>query len=159
MKRLNRLFRLAKANPLATIGLFLILINAFMVIFAPWVAPYNPSLMTLSKRHTPPCWEHLLGTDFYGRDILSRIIYGSRISFSLGLSVVIGGLIVGVPIGLLSGYYGGKIDAVLMRLTDMVITFPQLLLAMAIMAMWGAGFRNVVFALTITGWTSFARIV
>lgn len=153
------MLRMLLTNPLAMIGLVLVLVNLSMVVFAPQLAPYDPEKMTLRKRHTPPCIEHPLGTDFFGRDILSRIIYGSRISFSLGLFVVTGGLIVGTAVGLTAGYFGGRVDAALMRLTDIFITFPQLLLAMAIMAVWGAGFGNVVFALTVTGWTSFARII
>ena len=158
-RKMPRVLRMLLTNPLAMIGLVLVLINLSMVLFAPRLAPYDPEKMTLRKRHTPPCAEHILGTDFFGRDILSRIIYGSRISFSLGLFVVTGGLIVGTAVGLTAGYFGGKVDAALMRLTDVFITFPQLLLAMAIMAVWGAGFGNVVFALTVTGWTSFARII
>lgn len=153
-----KIVRFILRNPLASLGLLLVLINLAMVIFAPQLAPYDPERMQLIKRHTAPCALHPLGTDFYGRDILSRIIYGSRISFSLGLCVVTGGLLVGTTIGVLSGYFGGRVDSILMRITDIFITFPQLLLAMAIMAVWGAGFGNVVFALTVTGWPAFARL-
>lgn len=154
-KTLRRLFR----NPLTVIGFILILANLAMVLFAPVIAPYNPEEMHLADRHTAPCLKYLLGTDFYGRDILSRIIYGSRISFTLGLSVVAGGLLFGTTLGLGAGYFGGRIDSLLMRLTDVFLAFPQLVFAMAIMSVRGQGFGNVVFALTVTGWTAFARLV
>jgi peptide/nickel transport system permease protein len=154
-KTLRRLFR----NPLTVIGFILILANLAMVLFAPVLAPYNPEEMHLADRHTAPCLKYLLGTDFYGRDILSRIIYGSRISFTLGLSVVAGGLLFGTTLGLGAGYFGGRIDSLLMRLTDVFLAFPQLVFAMAIMSVRGQGFGNVVFALTVTGWTAFARLV
>ncbi len=154
-RTMRRLFR----NPLTLIGFILILANLGMVLFAPLIAPYNPEEMHLPDRHTAPCAKYLLGTDFYGRDILSRIIYGSRISFTLGLSVVAGGLLFGTTLGLSAGYFGGRTDSFLMRLTDVFLAFPQLVFAMAIMSVRGQGFGNVVFALTVTGWTAFARLV
>lgn len=154
-RTMRRLFR----NPLTLVGFILILANLGMVLFAPLIAPYNPEEMHLPDRHTAPCAKYLLGTDFYGRDILSRIIYGSRISFTLGLSVVAGGLLFGTTLGLSAGYFGGRTDSFLMRLTDVFLAFPQLVFAMAIMSVRGQGFGNVVFALTVTGWTAFARLV
>ena len=151
----RRLFR----NPLTIAGFALILANLVMVLFAQHLAPFDPDEMHLIDRHTAPCWKYLLGTDFYGRDILSRLIYGSRISFTLGVSVVLGGLLFGTTLGLSAGYFGGKVDSLLMRVTDIFLTFPQLVFAMAIMAVRGQGFGNVVFALTVTGWTAFARLV
>jgi peptide/nickel transport system permease protein len=154
-KTLRRLFR----NPLTVIGFILILANLIMVLLAPQISPFDPEDMHLPDRHTAPCARYLLGTDFYGRDILSRIIYGSRISFSLGISVVMGGLLLGTSLGLSAGYFGGKVDSLLMRITDVFLAFPQLVFAMAIMAIHGQGFGNVVFALTVVGWTAFARLV
>ena len=151
---LRRLFR----NPLTVVGFIFILINLIMVIFADTLAPFNPEEMHLSDRHIAPCAKYLLGTDFYGRDILSRIIYGARVSFTLGVSVVAGGLIWGTSLGMLAGYLGGRVDSLIMRLTDIFLSFPQLVFAMAIMAIRGQGFLNVVIALTITGWTPFARL-
>ena len=151
---LRRLFR----NPLTIIGFLLIMTNLAMVVFAGQIAPYNPEEMHLIDRHTAPCAKYLLGTDFYGRDILSRIIYGARISFTLGVAVVAGGLLWGTTLGLCAGYFGGKVDSLLMRITDVFLTFPQLVFAMAIMAIRGQGFENVVIALTVTGWTAFARL-
>ena len=152
---LRRLFR----RPLTVIGLFLILANIVMVLFAPVLSPYNPEEMHLKDRHSPPSMKYLLGTDFYGRDILSRIIHGSRISFTLGLSVVAGGLLFGTTLGLVAGYFGGRGDSLLMRVTDIFLAFPQMVFAMAIMSVRGQGFGNVVLALTLTGWTAFARLV
>ena len=151
---LRRLFR----NPLTVVGFIFILINLIMVIFAESLAPFNPEEMHLIDRHTAPCAKYLLGTDFYGRDILSRIIYGARVSFTLGVSVVAGGLLWGTSLGMLAGYLGGRADSLIMRLTDVFLSFPQLVFAMAIMAIRGQGFLNVVIALTITGWTPFARL-
>lgn len=155
----RKIFRRLFRNPLTIIGFILILANLIMVLLAPQISPFNPEDMHLPDRHTAPCARYLLGTDFYGRDILSRIIYGSRISFSLGVSVVMGGLLLGTSLGLSAGYFGGKVDSLLMRITDVFLTFPQLVFAMAIMAIRGQGFGNVVFALTVTGWTAFARLV
>ena len=123
------------------------------------ISPFDPEEMHLIDRHTAPCLKYLLGTDFYGRDILSRIIYGSRISFTLGLSVVCCSLLLGTGIGLCAGYFSGKIDSLLMRLTDVFLSFPSLVFAMAIMAIRGQGFENVVIALTVVSWTAFARLV
>lgn len=153
-RMLRRLFR----NPLTVIGFILILINLSMVLFAGRLAPYDPEEMHLIDRHTAPCARYLLGTDFYGRDILSRIIFGARISFTLGVAVVAGGLLWGTTLGLCAGYFGGKVDSLLMRVTDIFLTFPQLVFAMAIMSVRGQGFENVVIALTVTGWTAFARL-
>lgn len=154
-RTLRWLFR----NPLTIVGFVLILLNLTMVAFAPQISPYNPEEMHLADRHTAPCARYLLGTDFYGRDILSRIIYGARISFTLGVSVILGGLLFGTTLGLSAGYFGGRTDSLLMRITDAFLTFPQLVFAMAIMAVRGQGFGNVIFALTVTGWTAFGRLV
>ena len=151
---LKRLFR----NPLTVIGFVFIIVNLMMVIFAKQLAPYDPEAMHLADRHVAPCLKYLLGTDYYGRDILSRIIFGARVSFTLGVCVVAGGLLWGTTLGLIAGYFGGKVDSVIMRFTDTFLCFPQLVFAMAILAFRGQGFGIVVVALTITGWTAFARL-
>lgn len=153
------LFRRVTRNRLACLGLILVLLNLGMVLFAPVLSPYDPSQMSLSERHVSPGGKHLLGTDFFGRDILSRIIHGARVSFVLGITVVSISLAVGTVLGLVAGYFGGWVDALIMRITDIFLTFPSILFAMAIMAVRGAGFSNVVIALVITTWTGFTRLV
>lgn len=153
------LFRRLARNRLALLGLGLVVINLGMVLFAPVISPYDPFQMSLTERHVAPGAKHLLGTDFFGRDILSRIIYGARVSFLLGITVVSISLVVGTALGLVAGYFGGWVDALIMRITDIFLTFPSILFAMAIMAVRGAGFSNVVIALVITTWTGFTRLV
>lgn len=152
---MRRLFR----SPLSVLGIVFVLVNLAMVLFPEQLAPYDPHEMQFSLRHQPPSAEHWLGTDFYGRDILSRIIFGARVSFLLGLSVVACSLVIGTAVGLFAGYYGGRFDTILMRVTDVFLTLPSLLLALAIMAVRGPGFSNIVLALVITSWTGFARVV
>lgn len=152
-------FRRLVRNRLALLGLILVALNLAMVLFAPAISPYEPFKMSLSERHSPPGAKHLLGTDFFGRDILSRIIHGARVSFLLGITVVSFSLAVGTTLGLVAGYFGGWVDSLIMRVTDIFLTFPSILFAMAIMAVRGAGFSNVVIALVTTTWTGFARLV
>ncbi len=152
-------FRRLVRNRLALLGLVLVALNLAMVLFAPAISPYEPFKMSLSERHSPPGAKHLLGTDFFGRDILSRIIHGARVSFLLGITVVSFSLAVGTTLGLVAGYFGGWVDSLIMRVTDIFLTFPSILFAMAIMAVRGAGFSNVVIALVTTTWTGFARLV
>jgi len=152
-------FRRLVRNRLALLGLVLVALNLAMVLFAPAISPYEPFKMSLSERHSPPGAKHLLGTDFFGRDILSRIIHGARVSFLLGITVVSFSLAVGTTLGLVAGYFGGWVDSLFMRVTDIFLTFPSILFAMAIMAVRGAGFSNVVIALVTTTWTGFARLV
>ncbi|MEE8195287.1 MAG: ABC transporter permease, partial [Candidatus Bipolaricaulota bacterium] len=120
----------------------MILVTSFLImaIFAPFIAPHDPNKGNLLERLKPPCWakggstKHLLGTDTLGRDMLSRTIFGSRISFLIGFVVVALTSSIGAVVGLVSGYFGGKIDAVIQRFVDMLLAFPQLILALAIMA-------------------------
>ncbi|MBF0277172.1 MAG: ABC transporter permease [SAR324 cluster bacterium] len=137
----------------------------FMMLFvlpaslAPWIAPYDPETISLSEQLKPPSWEHPLGQDQNGSDILSRLLYGGRISMYVGFWVIgISGTI-GVLIGLISGYYGGWLDTVLMRVVDILLAFPGLLLAIALVAVLGPNLNNVVIALTAQGWVSYARLV
>src|SRR5579871_518289 len=145
LRRLSR-------NPLALIGVAIILLLAFGAIFAPLIAPYSPDDSDLSLYVTPPTVTHVLGTDDIGRDILSRLIYGARISLSVsGLAMVIA-LSVGTLAGLFAGYYGGLIDILVMRITDVFLAFPLLLLAIALVAALGPGENNTFIALGIVTW-------
>jgi len=136
-----------------------------LAISANWISPYDPNEQLLERRLLPPAWEdggsrqHLLGTDHLGRDILSRVIYGSRVSLVVGLlAVVISGLL-GISAGLVAGYYGGRVDAAIMRLVDIQLAFPFILLALAVIGVLGPGVRNVILVLGIAGWMVYARVV
>lgn len=149
----------------ATVGLILLLLVACSALLAPWLAPYDPLTQNLGQRLLPPAWmkgsvaTHLLGTDHLGRDILSRIIYGSRVSLLVGLiSVLISGLL-GTALGLLAGYFPGRLEALIMFLADVQLAFPFILLALAVMAVLGTGLQNVIIVLGITGWVVYGRLV
>lgn len=142
----------------AVLGAVILLLLALSAIFAPVLMPYDPMEISAAIRHQGPSAQHWLGTDFFGRDVLSRLLIGSRISLGLGIVVVVLRVVIGVPLGLVAGYFGGRIDRLLMRLTDVFLAIPEVLFALAIMAIRGPGFWNLVLALTIKGWTGFARL-
>ena len=147
--------------PLAIL-LFLLVIPA---VFAPWIAPHEPFQGSLSDRLTPPVWqdggtmEHLLGTDKLGRDMLSRIIYGARISLTVSLIAIFVGGIIGTVLGLISGYFGGRTDAVIMRLVDISLALPTILLALVLVAAVGPSFGTVITVLIVLLWARYARLV
>jgi len=143
----------------ALVGLVCIAVICLAALFAPLIAPYNPIQIRLAAKLQPPSLAHLMGTDHFGRDILSRIIYGGRTSLGVGLLVVAFSFAVGVPLGLISGYFGGKIDNALMRLVDAFLTFPPLLLAVALVGLLGADIQNVMLALGLVQAPVLARIV
>lgn len=146
----------------AAIYLLLLLIAG---IFAPYVAPHDPAEQDLAHRLWPPAWiekgamDHLLGTDQLGRDILSRMIFGSRVSLIVGACVVLVAGGVGTTLGLIAGYYGGRIDNLIMRLVDLQTAFPGLLVALAIITMIGPSVRNIIIVLSINGWMVYARMI
>lgn len=148
-----------KKNKIAIIGLIIIISLAFIALFAPFIAPHDPIEQNLEKRLLPPCREYPMGTDDLGRCLLSRIIYGARVS--LQLSVIVVGIItvIGVTLGLISGYYGGIVDEIIMRLVDVVLAFPGIILALAVAGALGPGLFNVMLALAMVGWTGLARVV
>jgi peptide/nickel transport system permease protein len=140
-------------------GLLILLLIAALGALAPWIAPYDPAQQNLRADlllHTP---EHFLGTDKLGRDILTRILYGSRISLLVGVSTVAISLALGLIAGSVSGYFGGWLDQLLMRLVDVLMAFPGILLAIAFTAVLGPGLEHVVLALCLIGWTGYARLV
>ncbi|MFW5679852.1 MAG: nickel transporter permease [Pseudomonadota bacterium] len=145
-------------NRLAMVGLGLILLLLLVAAFAPWLAPYDPNVQNLANRLQPPSAAHWLGTDELGRDILSRIIHGSRITLYIVTLVVVIAAPVGLLVGTVAGYLGGWIDTVLMRLTDIFLAFPRLILALAFVAALGPGIENAVIAIAITAWPAYARI-
>ncbi len=158
--------RLKKKKP-AMFGLVVIMIFALMAIFAPLIAPADPNKIDLDNRLKPPgapskiCKNgvYLLGSDEFGRDILSRIIYGSRISLSIGILTQALVTVIGVAMGALAGYYGGKIDMAIMRIVDILFAFPDLLFYIGIMFALGPGIYNLFIALSILGWAGRARLI
>ena len=152
--------RAARYNPLATAGLILVVLFVLCAVFAPWLAPYDPVHLDLTIRLQSPSHAHWFGTDELGRDILSRIIYGSRISLIVGSCVVAGSLALGILVGSLAGYYGGKFDRFFnIVVMNAFLSFPGILLAIAFVAFLGPGIWNLVLALVIGGWVGYARLV
>ncbi len=148
-----------RRNPVATLGLLILVLMCLAAIFAPWVAPYDPIQIKLSAKLQPPGAAHWLGTDFFGRDVLSRLIYGARVSLSVGILVVTFAMLFGVPIGMTAGLMGGKTDGLLMRLMDAFLTFPPLLLGVAVVGLLGPEIQNVMMALGVVQVPVLARIV
>lgn len=148
-----------RRNKMAMVGAITIILLIFIAVFAPWVAPYNPYKVDLKEQFIAPGAKYLLGTDMYGRDVLSRVIFGTRISLIIGLVPSIISMVLGSVLGIISGYYGGKVDTAIMRVADMVMAFPSLLLAMAVMYTLGANLYNIFIALSIVGWAGTARVV
>jgi peptide/nickel transport system permease protein len=146
-------------NVLFVFGLVLFLLIVFLAIFAPLLAPYDPAKISFSDKLVSPGWAHLMGTDELGRDIYSRVIYGARTSLVIGVTVLVFSMVIGVPIGLVSGYFGGRIDTILMRISDVFLAFPPLLLPIAITAALGAGLFNAMMALAISWFPWYARIM
>jgi peptide/nickel transport system permease protein len=151
----NRLLR----NRMGMVGLAVILVNVLMAVLAPWVATHDPLKVDVVRRSAPPSQEFWFGTDDFGRDIFSRVIYGSRISLEISVLSVLVATLLGVIIGATAGYYGGWADNLLMRFMDAIMSFPAILLAIGIMAVRGGSIYNVVLALGFVYIPRFARIV
>jgi len=150
----------ARHNPLAPTGVVLVIIFVFFALFAPWIAPQDPAAINLPARLNLPSNAHWFGTDELGRDILSRVIYGARISMLVGSSVVATSLTLGLIIGSIAGYYGGRIDRfVNVVVMNAFLSFPGILLAIAFVAFRGPGIFNLVLALSLGGWVGYARLV
>ena len=148
-----------RRNPLAMIGLGITILLILMSLFAPQLAPYDPITQDLSIRLQPPLTSgHWLGTDDFGRDIWSRILFGSRITLYIVLLVILTAPVVGLVIGAVAGYFGGWVDSVLMRITDIFLAFPKLILALALVAVLGPGMVNAVLAIALTSWPPYARV-
>jgi peptide/nickel transport system permease protein len=147
-----------RANPMALVGLALVLLLLLAALFAPWIAGGSPIEQDLAARLLPPSGEHWLGTDELGRDIWARIVWGSRITLTIvGIVVVIVGP-VGLLVGTVAGYLGGWVDTLLMRLTDVFLAFPRLILALALAAALGPGIENAIVAIAVTAWPPYARL-
>jgi peptide/nickel transport system permease protein len=158
MEKLRTIIYLVKKSPLTMVGLFIILILLFTAIFASFIAPYEADEINPPDRLKPPSREHFCGTDPAGRDVFSRIIYGSRISIRIGVTVVSMAAVFGSLIGLISGYIGGKVDEIMMRITDVFFSVPYLILAMAIAAALGPNLVNAMISLAVVWWPIYARL-
>lgn len=146
-------------NRAAALGLLFLVVLCVLAIAAPLVAPYDPAAIRLADKLQSPSPAHWLGTDHFGRDVLSRLIWGARVSLSVGIAVVTFALVTGVPVGVMAGYFGGRADNFLMRLADGLLTFPPLLLGVAIVGLLGPDLQNVILALGIVQMPVIARIV
>jgi peptide/nickel transport system permease protein len=156
MKFLHRV----KGQPLAAIGVTLLGVFVVCAVFAPWLAPQDPAQLDLPGRLMGPSWAHWFGTDELGRDILSRTLYGARISLIVAVSVVGLSLAVGLVLGMVAGFYGGLADTVVnVYVTNAFLALPGILLAIAFVAFMGPGLGNVILALAISGWVGYARLV
>jgi peptide/nickel transport system permease protein len=144
-------------SPAATTGAIILLLLVVMAMFAPWLAPKDPLQQDIAMRLRPPGPGHWLGTDNLGRDILSRLIYGARPTLGIAVAVIAAAAPVGLLIGIVAGYAGGWVERVLMRFTDIVLAFPQLVLALAFAGLLGAGTFNGALAVALTIWPSYAR--
>ena len=152
--------RAASHNLLSTAGAMMIVVFVACAVFAPWLAPYDPAYIDLPARLMPPSAAHWFGTDELGRDILSRVIYGARISMLVGTSVVAASLTLGLIFGSIAGYYGGMTDRLLnVVVMNAFLSFPGILLAIAFVAFLGPGIFNLILALSIGGWVGYARLV
>ncbi|MFZ3135787.1 MAG: ABC transporter permease, partial [Thermodesulfovibrionales bacterium] len=157
--QLRRKWAKLRRNKAALFGSILILIYLITALLAPILFPGNPSAPNLMKSLERPSMEHPLGTDELGRSILGRIIYGSRVSLLISIGVVFVGLLVGVPLGLMSGYYGGKVDFGIQRVTDTMLAFPGFLLALSLVAVLGVGLKNTIISVGISMVPIYIRLV
>lgn len=158
-RRVHAVVRFLHANPLATIGMLLVIAWLLVSIFAPLVAPYAPLTQKIVDRLKPPSPAHWFGTDQLGRDVFSRVLYGGRISLPACLAVVVAAGAIGTLLGALAGYIGGWIDELLMRLTEVFMAFPTIILAMAVAAALGPSVANAILAMVVVWWPNYARVV
>lgn len=165
LRRLPPGVRAVLRNRLALVAMGVLAAMTLAGLFAPLVAPHDPNTQDLLARLRPPAWlgagtsDHLLGTDQLGRDLLSRLIYGARVSLLVGLSAALLAGVIGAVVGLVSGFLGGWFDRVLMRVADIQLAFPSILLALAIVGFVGSGLWTVILVLGCTGWVAYARVV
>ena len=153
------IWRRFKKNKRALLGLIIIVIIILSSVFAPFVATHDPALQNPKNRLVSASLEHIMGTDDFGRDIFSRVVYGGRISLTIGLLSTIFACVIGALFGAVAGYYGGRLESVIMRIMDIFLSIPNLLLAVAIAATLGAGIFNTIIAVTITGIPAYCRVM
>lgn len=159
--RLGRIYRLTGAigrNPLAVAGAVIVLLLVVTAVLAPWIATHSPTGQDLSARLQPPSVAHWMGTDELGRDIWSRVVYGSQITLMIVILVAVLAAPTGLVVGAVAGYFGGWVDRILMGLTDIFLSMPKLILALAFVAALGPGIENAIIAIAIASWPGYARI-
>jgi peptide/nickel transport system permease protein len=155
----NRSFKRKYLSNFALVsGAITTILLVIVALSAPLLAPYDPNAQNTARRLEGPSSDHVLGLDDLGRDVASRVIYGARVSLRVGFSVVIITAVVGIILGSIAGYFGGFMDTVIMRISDMLLAFPGILLAIALVAVLGPSLNNVVLALSVIGWVSYARL-
>ncbi len=157
-KQSSPVLRALRRNRFAWIGIGLLALIVLVAIFAPVIAPYDPLKQNILHRLSPPSADFWFGTDSYGRDVLSRLLYGARISLSIGFLSVLIAMVVGSALGVLAGYIGGVFDQIVMGIVDVMLSFPTLLLGLMVAAMLGASFENLIIAIAITETAPFARV-
>ncbi len=155
----RRSIRALTRNPMAVLGLVIMLIWVAAATAAPLVAPYDPLIQQVENRLARPSAAHPFGTDELGRDVLSRVLYGARISISAGLAVILLELVIGSSLGALAGYLGGVVDMLVMRIADVTLSFPAIVLALAIATVLGPSLRNAMMAVTLVWWPEYARLM
>lgn len=162
LKEYGLMLQAFRRDPLAVVSLIVILLFVLGAIFAPWLTPYpeqgrgDPNIL---EKFQPPSQDHPLGTDYLGRDVFARLLYGGRSSLSIGFLVVFIAATIGIPLGAVAGYFGGRIDDLIMRITDIFLAFPPLLLAIAVASALGSSFVNAMIAISLTWWPWYARLV
>ncbi|WP_255171018.1 nickel transporter permease [Natrononativus amylolyticus] len=155
----SRKARQFRSNTLNVVGMVIVVTIVFSAVFAPFLTPHDPTEQNLENRLESPSLEHPMGTDQLGRDILTRLLYGARISLQIGVAVVGISLAIGTAVGVTAGYAGGYVDEALMRLVDILLAFPGLLLALVIAGILGPSLTNIMIALAVVGWTRYARVI
>ncbi len=155
----NRFLRKMVANKLALLGGGFVLLVIMAALFAPLLTEYDPLRVNLRAMLQPPSWDHLLGTDKIGRDIFARLIYGGRISILVGLGSALGAALIGVSIGVYAGYRGGWLDAIFLRLSEIVTAFPQIILVLILVSIVGQGLENLIVIFVLTGWGPMYRMM
>ena len=158
LEALERFVGLFRYNLPGAIGAVILAVFIVLALFAPLISPYDPNAQDLRATLLPPSLDHLAGTDQYGRDLFSRLLYGARTTLLIVLGVSVLVAPIGLVIGVVAGYFGGWTDRILMRIVDIFLSFPSLVLALAFVAALGAGLQNAVFAIALTGWPSIARL-
>lgn len=155
----DKITNMIRQNKLAAVSLIVILVFIFCAVFAPYIAPHDPTVQDYQNVRAAPSSSHILGTDELGRDVFSRIIYGARISLVIGLVPTSISMVIGTILGLIAGFFGKKADFIIMRLADIMLAFPSLLLAMVVMYTLGASLINIFIALSVVSWAGTARVV
>lgn len=146
-------------NRLAMIGMIFVVVIILASIFAPLLTPYDPAEISLGEMSLSPCLKHPLGTDKLGRDVFSRVLYGGRISIFVGVVGALSGSLIGMVLGSIAGYFGGKIDTVLIRISEIFQTFPEMILIMILVGILGQGVGNLILVFSVTGWMTTFRMV